>query len=90
MLAIRGELQETLFRRIFNICPAPYKADLIEAACIILLVRQTWAEPFLTGVEQSPIARVVITHVSMAISEPSAKPGVLTETRDDTQGGSMK
>jgi hypothetical protein len=70
-LATRRLLDRDLARRLYNLCPAPFRAYLI-AAVLSIRERPSWADGFLATAQQDPVHSVVVRHVEQRQSRSTA------------------
>ena len=61
LMANRGELERDTLLRMWDTCPDPLRADLVEAAAR-MAESEPWAEAFVASTKADPVHGVVIRH----------------------------
>ena len=62
VLALRGECDHLLVRRLWNLAPVTFHPDLVAAA-YYARATQAWCNPFIAGAKDDPINAVVLRHL---------------------------
>jgi len=62
VLALRGECDHLLVRRLWNLAPVTFHPDLVAAA-YYARGTQAWCNPFIAGAKDDPINAVVLRHL---------------------------
>ena len=66
VLALRGECDHLLVRRLWNLAPVTFHPDLVAAAYYVRGT-QEWSTAFIAGATEDPINAVVLKHLEGAI-----------------------